>query len=929
MLAWTCTSPEMTVSFHAEGAAPAMRHPVTVGACACPDGEWNDECKAFYCPFSGERGLVTPSGKVAYQPVYSPTCGALNDATIGDDRWHPDYLAADGPPKPNECKHRLVEFSRNQAQNHFSVSWDYTGQTPAFEGSATVSRVAYPPATLDPQNCIPGPEFPLCEFNLISFPDAVVDQYRVFTNVVTVPTSTTGFGCHHFALDTLPMIPEALSRRTRLIGPDLWEGAGHVLLGWPVEGDAAILSLDPDRLTPARALRVSLLASGGERPDFEKAAFTSSKLDRGLLGLGSGVGEVLVSLGGIDVSGAQDHGLWAGSLDETTSTFRQVATSPVGSGVTLHRPSVFVDPDLGRIVVLAEGVLALGDDASGPISHPPVLPGAHRVYSYELAAGTWRTLGSLKLPQDLQDYSVVHDAVRRRLYVLGGRRTGGYSDEIFEVSLTDLSVLPGAFKLPAAAQRSGATATQASRQESIVLHGGERAGVALSDLWTVDLRQESATQVSAEIPGLMPGQVAVSRGGDRLAVPVALSGDLSVAVARVDLGTGEVETVRLLDLRPGPESGFSGVVVGGAAPMFPVVIPTEVPYPGQPMHVQVMAVESGLRVRILDRRGLTIAESRGTGSIVDALFIGQPGETYYAAVGPGPGYIPGSVVEFTLALTEVDLTESGSYAGTFDLDHLARLGEAMVVAGNWGVTTLSLADPDAPIRLDQLHVAGNVSGMATADSRVCVSRTLAPRDLRCLDASDPADLHWHGPGATALGLGRSVSVHQGMAYVAEGLLGVGLFQLSAAEVPDRPQLTGRLWPGGLVVMTSVQGNLLYVSLLDGQVVVYDLALPGAPVELGRFNASAPVVAVAVHGFTAHLQLLKPSSFTKCVLGLRCERGSVVEVFDVMNPAVAVKVGEYDAGTLALTTAVPFGDRLVGLNGRGIVVMSAAPPEPTP
>ena len=214
--------------------------------------------------------------------------------------------------------------------------------------------------------------------------------------------------------------------------------------------------------------------------------------------------------------------------------------------------------------------------------------------------------------------------------------------------------------------------------------------------------------------------------------------------------------------------------------------------------------------------------------------------------------------------------------------------------------------------------------------RVCLTRTFNPRALRCLSIADPGDPRWEGPGSRTEGLARDLAVRGELGYVAEGLAGVGIYDLVAGPAEDRPVEVGFLPVSGMALAVQVHGDRLFVATWDGKVRLYSLSVPTEPLYLGELQASGHPVGILVQGTTVHLQGLAPGWAPACLLGIACPLGDEVEVFDVVEPQVPVKVGEYLASqSLPWVTARFTGDRLIVPEARGLRVLGVEPVGATP
>lgn len=314
-----------------------------------------------------------------------------------------------------------------------------------------------------------------------AFPDQVPADKRTFTNVVPLPATTACSGGGGASFYNQAMVPPGYGMR--LIGPGPYERlGGWLVLGEPGWGDVGLLTLDGDRFKPRQFHKVALAQGTDGHPSLGWASVASVTMERGQVGLDPGQGEVLFALGGIDAAGNPSQTLWVGGFAGTVSQWRPLAGSPVSGTSWLERSTVVVEPKAGRVVVLAE----VGEVPGDVTTDPGPLLAHHPVYALDLAQLTWSALGTLDLPADLGGYTVVHDPLRRRLLVVGGRVETGESTTVYQVSLQDLAVAPLVTDLPAGTGRHHAAAALAPDGRTLLVFGGERGDVPVTDLWSID-----------------------------------------------------------------------------------------------------------------------------------------------------------------------------------------------------------------------------------------------------------------------------------------------------------------------------------------------------------------------------------------------------------------------------------------------------------
>lgn len=804
-------------------------------------------------------------------------------------------------------------------------------------GRTLVARVAYPAAVIegtDLQNTVirvQSPSEPPWGSQNPEWP-------RTFTNPLYLPVPQLGAnvlqGCVVTGAMALRRVP---ALRYIYDGCPFEDWRSNPARGtWVVRGDfatgdVALFSLSRDHFAATGAYRVALLDEAGRSPDLASAALAVFPTAPEPLGLPAGDHLAFFALDRqISDSGVAGYSLWVGGISGTDSPWRQhAAGAPVASNVTLDRPRLIGDPEGGRLLLVADAEHTLGVSAGFAVAASR----AHPVYALDLASGTWADLGSLGLPEGLTDHAVVMDPRSRSVFVVGGAVVGhGLNPVRYHVSLADLRVtaLPGT--LAEGARREDADAALVAQSGELLLAGGTRGGLPLTDVWAMDPLSGQARRIATEVPGARSGFVAADPTGARLFFWGEAEGatDASIRLVAVDSQTGVSTPIVALDETPTDPGLIRGQVRDGVAQIFPMAIPAGVPYPGALWVATLAADGPGLILRVIDSRGVRLATSRSEAAGRVVAWLGQPGEQYTVAVGPGESYAAGQVIGFTVFMGEGGASDLGGYTGSWPVAGVSLAGALAVLHGSRGVQVVGLADPAAPSLLSRKVVPGLVQSAELYGDRVCLARLHHPRGLRCLVIEYPEDPHWEGPGARTTGWARDLAVRGEIGYVAEGFAGVGIYDLLAGPAKDRPVEVGFVPVDGLALAVHVHGDRLFVTTWDGVVKIYGLSVPTEPAYLGEIDGGGPVVGFLTQGRTVHLQRLAPDWAPMCLLGIDCPLGDVVEVFDVADPLVPLKVGEYQASeSLPWVTARFSGDRLVVPEARGFRVLGVEPLEGTP
>ena len=127
------------------------------------------------------------------------------------------------------------------------------------------------------------------------------------------------------------------------------------------------------------------------------------------------------------------------------------------------------------------------------------------------------------------------------------------------------------------------------------------------------------------------------------------------------------------------------------------------------------------------------------------------------------------------------------------------------------------------------------------------------------------------PEFTRDGEAQSVRVHDDLAYVASGLGGLFIMDISD---PARPRLRSRLDTDGFARAVAVSNQRAYVADSENGLVVVDVSAPGLPVVLGRASTDGMAEDVQVAGDRAYV-----------AIGL-----GGVAIFGISNPASPVLLG---------------------------------------
>jgi hypothetical protein len=231
--------------------------------------------------------------------------------------------------------------------------------------------------------------------------------------------------------------------------------------------------------------------------------------------------------------------------------------------------------------------------------------------------------------------------------------------------------------------------------------------------------------------------------------------------------------------------------------------------------------------------------------------------------------------------------ESGS-GGQADSGGLFVSGSLAYVAdGITGLLVIDVSDPASPRLAGALSTSrGSANDVFVAADRAYVAD--GDRGVEVIDVSDPAAprlVH----GYPSFGWSAGIFVSDSLAYVAEGS---GLAVIDTRIPPTLVLPAGRLETSVAVSGVAVAGDRAYVVDAGAGLHVLDVTDPANPRRVGRHRRKLrePSVEISNRVFVSGDQA--------CILDHLSEDSTVLEVFDVSDPADPRSIGRYDAGIRA-------------------------------
>ncbi len=188
--------------------------------------------------------------------------------------------------------------------------------------------------------------------------------------------------------------------------------------------------------------------------------------------------------------------------------------------------------------------------------------------------------------------------------------------------------------------------------------------------------------------------------------------------------------------------------------------------------------------------------------------------------------------------------------------------------GTKGLRVIDVSDPAAPVEigfLDTFNEAYDVS--VSGDHAFVAARTAG---LRVIDVSDPANMVEVGfanPDEWIYG----VEIHDQTAYLATWWDGLVLMDVT---VPASPARINRHDTRGISDLVTAAGDMAYLNLFGERLHFLDVSSPDTPIIAGVFSPSIPALGILLDGSYAYVLAGYPD----------------LRVFDMADPGAPVEVG---------------------------------------
>jgi len=857
---------------------PEIRTHTQIGACHCDvnfgGNTWPIFC--FYpeiCP-GGQDHRPTQT-VTAWTPINSPQCSDPNLPYSGDPVYEQDYNTY------GICFAREMEFSRDEATNHHGLSWRWTGMR-SFPDPSTVIGSQYDRYWLEPS----GNRSTMIR---VAWPNGDTINYLDPHNSETAMSITSRRFLHRMSFEELStfhgsaLSPLPAPFAVAPVGPfdplSPVARGGYLMVADLIANRPTLLTLS----SGAPKVSGAFEASFSDPVDFSAeiagaAGAVHPELVGGVAGTAAGV---FVYQGpaspaklfiGFEVSDST-------RIDLVSTESLWEAPAPEAYNVKL----LFI-PSTQELLLF--GSLVSG----GP---------RDRIWRLRLTEGTWEGPAAPPSLSGLHGYSATYDPVRRRVLLFGGA-TQTYvrpptsedpgvpsfhaTSTIRAVDLRSLVVTVVASAGPAppdlARYHHGAGLDAAGR--ALYVQGGERDGVVLDDAWRFDLRTHQWLALGGAGPAAVEPLVRYDH--DRRALWV---GDFTGAnlLDGLDLWgqdrTGSWYQTRALSVPSATVWPVTDVYRQDHLALYLWSSDSGASQPGQLWLALLDAAEPvlGLAARVLPDGRMITSEPDSAGQQA-AGFLCPVGQRCSVEVLPLPGSGSQDMVPYQL-----DVVEAAPVLETFthpvaSIRGLALWGnEQLVVVGPAKLKVLDRHTLSKVGKLQGPDIAG-ATAVAACGSNLCVSRNRL-QGLVIVDIGDGAAPQVVARQFTS-GLAKDIAVQGRTVYLAQGVLGVGVYDVGDPAAPTQVELfqPPAGWPvlWHRVVSVALLGNrLLAVAEHRGTVHLYDLS--AGRVHVGSFSVPGCNTIERIRFVGKHLWVLSGGAGT-------------VSVYGVIDPAAPQLLGSF-------------------------------------
>jgi len=869
---------------------------VRLGACACDDtdeyGNWDEgNChQPEECNGSGERNSMTL--RLAWNPINAPECNDY-DTAAGVDPTKRDHIE-----NFSVCHEKVVDFNKNPLERNRIFNWEVNYSrvydhwneslvgyfdSEAHPGRTTKIRAAWPNNN------------PNGDPSINYFPDPVEEVEVAYSPSFSVKLTTSTTIPH----GEIYLGPEfIISRIPRIADPffdPLWRDRPGYLLGVDsVTNTAHIYGLKPGALEVEKLWNID--ASGME----------VSRLGAGTAG----------SLPG-DLIGSDKAVVSAVFLYE--QPLAMTAQSEVEAPSSSHRLLIGIESDGGQMDMISAAQL-LGSPAPSLMDAQiiyvsrlkqivlvgrPLGSNIIEAWKLKLLEGEWDGPHRLSLESSLSNYTLSYDAARNSIYVLGGESEGASAasrPSLHLLSPVSMQLRQWEHKLflPPDLGAGKLSLYLDPVRDQLFIYGEKTGASELHGLWRISLASGQYAAVgSDESPAFEHPPFLYHDGFKNMTWIGSFEGaSIDEPVQVSILGPqGQWTSTEIRAVQSEPEWPVTTPYNPDTVLAYPWSMEDEYELPGQPLLATIQAQGGGFGVEAMGQSGDFLGQSLPVSSDTQELAVYcPPGQACLFRPRVDFDPVEAEGISYTLDVVEANPLLEATARPKGRIRDLEIAGQHVYVAGLWGLASLSQAPGFSVVDMKQGIIGAGLTGIEPHKGYLFGSR-LGLHGLVAYDISEPTQITKVGDAVT-VGVGWDIALSADRAYIASGILGVGIYDISN---PMDPKWSDSIfWIGGRSISVAARKNLLAVGRADGLVVLYDIS--GEPERVGEIQAKG------------RLSRVEWRNGRLWVLG---KWSNWVEIYDVTDPSSITKVGEINGSPGKYFRARFLGPRSISFEGREV------------
>jgi hypothetical protein len=504
-------------------------------------------------------------------------------------------------------------------------------------------------------------------------------------------------------------------------------------------------------------------------------------------------------------------------------------------------------------------------------------------WKLRLIESSWDGPHRLSLDGSLSDYAATYDPVRGKVYLIGGQSeamSAAPRPNIYELRPTTMEITAARVQkfVPAELAAGKPSVHLDSAQGQLHIYGRQSGQTSLGQLWRMDLSSGGFTQMSgAAGPGFDSPPFLFHDGYRNKTWLASFQGKsidepLPVSVLGRD---GQWLTAEKRVVGSEPDWPVTATHIPGMTRAYPWSVGEGYELPGQPLISTIQSTGGAFGISAVGQRGDILARSLPTSPETEQLaIVCPPGEV--CLFKPQPRISPAEAAgrEYIVDVEPADVSLEATSRPRGRIRDLEAHGQYLYAAGPWGLAILGQEPSLSVLEVETGWQTAGLTSIEVYKGYLYASR-LRVAGLAVFDVSAPS-----APAVIAqtptLGVGWDVALSKDRGYVAHGIFGIGIYDISN---PRQPQWESAiLWIGGRTVAVAANRDLLAVGRAEGRVILYDIS--GEPKRLGQIDAKGRLSRLA---------------FRNGRLWVLGKRSNWVEIFDVTDPAAPTETGEVTAG----------------------------------